>query len=151
MRARLLLLAVVLGTVAFQLSRGSGHAVAPLAPEVLPVGTQKPTPRAVRPLPGRDPFRFAREKADPDERREAAAESPETRPLPTPEPPRVRFVGLVRRQGQLRAALVVDGTLALAAPGETLGGFRLLSIEGEAVRVSDSKGQEMTLLLPEEP
>jgi hypothetical protein len=61
-------------------------------------------------------------------------------------------VGLVRRAGVLRAALVVDGEVVLASAGETIGGFRVVSLDEEGgVRLRDPEGLEATLALPDEP
>ena len=61
-------------------------------------------------------------------------------------------MGLVRRAGVLRAALVVDGEVVLASAGDTVGGFRVLSLDEEGgVRLRDPEGLEATLALPEEP
>ena len=75
-----------------------------------------------------------------------------TPPTPEPAPERVRLVGLVRRAGVLRAVVVVDGAVVLASAGDTVGGFRVLSLDEEGgVRVRDPEGLEATLALAEEP
>jgi hypothetical protein len=154
MRARLLVLAIVLGAIGFQLARGSGRAVAPLPKEQqdpLPVAAPPIQTLAVRPqVLARDPFRFADGAPLREKRAHVAAPRAEV-PSPTPAPARVRLVGLVRRHGILHAALVVDGTLALASPGDTVGSFRVLSLDDDGVRLRDSEGQEKALVLPEEP
>ena len=155
MKARLVVLAVVVGVVGIQLSREPGRAVAPAPRQVSdPATGSTPAARPVVPPAapvGRDPFRFATDAAVVSARPAfpAAVKAP---PLPEPEPPRVRLVGLVRRAGELRAALVVDGAMVLASAGETVSGFRVLSIGAdEGVRVRDPQGLEMALTLPEEP
>jgi hypothetical protein len=61
-------------------------------------------------------------------------------------------VGLVRSAGGLRAVLVVDGEVVLASAGDTVAGFRVLSLdEDKGVRVRDGEGLEAVLTLPEEP
>jgi hypothetical protein len=47
---------------------------------------------------------------------------------------------------------VVDGEIVLASAGDTIGGFRVLSLDEEkGVRVRDPEGLEAVLTLPEEP
>lgn len=155
MKARLVVLAVVLGVLALQLSRESGRAVAPAPrPSREPVFGVAPAARTVSPAPlARDPFHFVDEEAIATTRRPAlTALAPPLLPLEEPAAPaRVRLVGLVRRAGVLQAALVVDGGVTLASAGDTVSGFRVLSLdEDEGVRVRDPQGLETTLTLPEE-
>jgi hypothetical protein len=64
----------------------------------------------------------------------------------------VRLVGLVRHGGVLRAAVVVDGEVILAAAGEAISGFRVVSLDEEGgVRLRDAEGREETLALPGGP
>jgi hypothetical protein len=155
MRARLVVLALVLGFAAVQLTRESGRAVAPVPGERATTQSAAATPHlapTAAPAPfRRDPFRFADDEPAPHTGRTAprAVVAP---PSPDPAPGRVRLVGLVRRGGVLRAALSVEGEIVLASPGDSVGGLVVLSLDDEAgVRVRDPEGLEMTLSLPEEP
>ncbi len=152
MRARLVVLAVVLGVLAIQLSREASRAVAPAPrPSQESVFRVAPAERTATPPAtlARDPFRFADEGA--------VAPTPTALATPRPfeepaAPARVRLVGLVRRAGMLRAALVVDGEVVLASVGDTVSGFRVLSLDEDAgIRVRDPQGLESTFTLPEEP
>jgi hypothetical protein len=155
MRARLVALAVVLGVLAIQLSRESGRAVAPAArpfqEAAFRVAPAQPTEAPPAPL-ARDPFRFADEGAVATPRPAPAALAT-PRPFEEPAAPApLRLVGLVRRAGVLRAALVVDGEVVLASVGDTVSGYRVLSLDEDVgVRVRDPQGLEMALTLPEEP
>jgi hypothetical protein len=63
-------------------------------------------------------------------------------------PPAVRVAGLIRRGGQLKAALVVQGEMTLAGKGERAGGYTVLEVDDETgVRVRGPGGEE-TLLPP---
>jgi Tfp pilus assembly protein PilP len=144
-----MVLAVVVVAVAVELSREAGRAVAPVssAPEKAPVPGMSPPPSPERPTAtfSRDPFRFADDArvVPPAGRIPPAAVAP----LPSPEPAlaRARLVGLVRRGGVLRAAVSVNGEVALVSAGETIGGFRVLSLDEErGVRVRDAEGVEAT-------
>lgn len=154
MRPRLVILAAVLVIAAVQLSRESGRAVAPVPREGENTASATPAPRLAPAPPAvtfsRDPFRFAdQEPVAPERRAHSGRVVP---PTPEPAPARVRLEGLVRRAGVLRAALVVDGELALASAGDMVGGFRVLSLDEDGgVRVRDPEGVEATLALPEEP
>ncbi|HEY6553786.1 MAG TPA: hypothetical protein VI669_10540 [Vicinamibacteria bacterium] len=117
----------------------------PARPTATPIASG--TPSAPH---SRDPFRFALPRPIASARR---APSPaEIRPSPGPTPARVRLVGLVRRGGVLRAALVVDGDVVLVAAGETMSGYRVVSLDEEGgVRLRDAQGREETLALPGDP
>jgi len=161
MRARLVVLAAMLCVLAIQLSRASSRATAPAPVRGPEPAFGSPTAAAERPAGpaalaepaaplARDPFRFADEAAVATPLRESAALS--TPPPLEPPPARVRFVGLVRRAGILRAALVVDGGVVLVEPGDKISGFRVLSLDEDAgVLVRDPQGVLSTLTLPEEP
>jgi hypothetical protein len=155
MRARLLVLAAVLAVAAIQLAREWGRAVAPRAGERESSRSAPPTLR-VAPAPspaafGRDPFRFVVDEPAARATR-AIAETVAPSPSRAPAPARVRLFGLVRRAGILRAALVVDGEVVLASPGDTVAGVLVLALdEEEGARVRGPEGLETTLALPEEP
>jgi hypothetical protein len=157
MRARLLVLAAILLIAGLQLSRESGRAVAPPSGETGNPASERPTPGLAPTSPSatfaRDPFRFSEDEPVARASRAALPSTP-VAPPPSPEPPpaRVRLVGLVRSDGVLRAALAVDGEVVLASAGDTIFGFRVLSLDEErGVRVRDPEGLEATLSLPEGP
>jgi hypothetical protein len=71
-------------------------------------------------------------------------------PSPTPPPERLRTLGIVRQGGALRAAIVVDGEVAVLAVGEESDGVRVVSIDEDAgVRVREADGTETVLHVPE--
>ena len=72
---------------------------------------------------------------------------PSSAPLPQPSPsPLVRFVGLLRRGGRLRAALAIVGETVVLAPGESSGGYSVVSIdEDEGVTLRTPDGSTVTL------
>lgn len=71
-------------------------------------------------------------------------------PSPTPPPERLRTLGIVRQGGTLRAAIVVDGEVAVLSVGEESGGVRVVSIDEDAgVRVREADGTETVLRVPE--
>jgi len=153
MKARIVL-AVLLLVAVVQLWREPGRAVAPVSrrAEISPARTTAIPNASGSPSVtfSRDPFRFDQERAVVHSRR--APSRAEEAPSPDPAPARVRLVGLVRRAGVVRAALVVDGEVVLASAGETASGFRVVSIDEEGgVRLRDPEGLEATLALPEEP
>lgn len=117
-----------------------------------PNASSRPSaPAAVTaPDPGslRDVFRFGDRLAA-----EAAVDGvPETRVDPVArlapaEPPGPRLVGLVRRSGRLLAAFAVDGSIELAAEGDSIAGLTVLAIGDDGVRVRRGQdGSEATLL-----
>jgi len=63
---------------------------------------------------------------------------------PTPEP--VRWVGLVRRGGEVRVALSLLGEVVILAPGETFSGYTLLTVDEDAgARLRTPSGAEVTV------
>jgi hypothetical protein len=61
----------------------------------------------------------------------------------------VRVAGLVRRSGQLKAALVIRGEMTLAGKGEQAGGYTVLEVDEESgVRLRGPDGAEMVLPPP---
>lgn len=155
MRARLVILAAVVVVAAVQFSREPGRAVAPVPREPAPTVSATAAPHLAPAPPAstltRDPFRFADQEPV---GRASRAPSGSLAAPPSPEPAaaRVRLVGLVRRAGVLRAALIVDGEVVLASAGDTVGGFRVVSLDEEVgVAIRDPEGLEVTLALPEGP
>jgi hypothetical protein len=155
MRARLVLAVVLVVAAVLLWWRAPGRAMAPVSrgagnASARP-GSNPAAPASPRASFSRDPFRFA-EVGPANAARPAPTLAPAT-PSPDPPPPvRVRLMGLMRRAGVLRAALVVDGQVVLASAGETVDGFRVVSLDEEGgVRLRDPAGLEATLALPEEP
>jgi hypothetical protein len=66
---------------------------------------------------------------------------------PPPAPPAVRLVGLLRRGGQLKAALAITGETYVLASGESAGGYTVVGIdEDEGVRVKTPDGATIVLV-----
>jgi hypothetical protein len=65
-----------------------------------------------------------------------------------PSPSRARLVGLVRRSGRLVAAIAIDGEVLLLGEEGSAGGFTVLEIGEETVRLRGPEGEEETLRLP---
>ena len=65
-----------------------------------------------------------------------------------PTPSRARLVGLVRRSGRLVAAIAIDGEVLLLGEGGAAGGFTVLGIGEETVRLRGPEGEEETLRMP---
>jgi hypothetical protein len=64
--------------------------------------------------------------------------------LPSPAP--VSLVGLVRQAGEVRAALSIEGQVEIAAVGDEVSGYRVLSIDDESsVRLRGPDGVERTI------
>lgn len=109
-------------------------------------------PRPARPAGVRPPastrnvFEFApRPVPEVAPRRPAAApESPEEVPPPVAVPA-VRFVGLVRRGGVLKAALQVHGNAVVVGKGEAAGGYTVVAIDTDVVRLRAADGTFLTL------
>src|SRR5688572_12032963 len=103
-------------------------------------------PRAQPPVSTRNVFEFAPRAVPEMAPRPAlpvAVESPDV-PVPPPPPP-VRFVGLVRRGGALRAALQVHGEPAVVGLGEAAGGYTVIGIDEDGVRLRAADGSVLTL------
>src|SRR5437870_1772952 len=98
------------------------------------------------PLPLRNVFEYA--GGAPSIVRAAVATPPpppSSAPLPSPSP-LVRLVGLLRRGARLRAALVVMGETVVLAPGESSGGYSVVSIdEDDGVTLRGPDGSTVTL------
>ena len=79
----------------------------------------------------------------------APAAAPTTAPVVVPSPspsPAVRLVGLVRRKGQVKAALAILGETVVLARGEAAAGYTVLSIdEDDGVRVQAPDGSVLQL------
>jgi hypothetical protein len=85
-----------------------------------------------------------------DARPTRSAPATEAHPAPTPAPvvdsPRdpVRLVGVLRRSGEVRAALAILGEVVILAPGETASGYTLIAIdEDTGARLRVPSGAEI--------
>lgn len=157
------LLAAVLGLVllAALLFRGTGRgaAWAPFPPGPTPPRAAAPRAPLPRPVatpwePSRNLFQYADGPAaaplpaapPPAAPRGPRGEVPVPAATATPSP--VRVVGLIRRGGRLKAALMVQGEMTLAGKGERAGGYTVLDVDEETgVRVRGPEGDE-TILPP---
>ena len=164
MNARLLAAAVGLLVLGALLLRGSGRGAAwtpfPPAPArpglVTPRPARPPRAEATPREPSRNLFQYADgAAAGPASVPPAAAMAPRARQSASPAPPAVltpaplRVAGLVRRGGELKAALVVDGEMLLAGKGERAGGYTVLAVDDEAgVRLRGPDGRETVLPPP---
>jgi hypothetical protein len=148
---RVLVLAVVAALAAAYLWRdaGSGASDAPAAVPRAPM----PAPRtveapAVAAPPARNVFEYAdqqRTASAPLTTGSAAMPAPIAAPSPSPSPA-VRLVGLLRRKGELKAALAILGETVVLAPGESAAGYTVVSIdEEEGVRVQGPDGGTLQL------
>lgn len=122
---------------------------------VPPVGTTSeapPTAAPVSPSPSavdldavRDIFRFEDEDSPVGE----AAVAPREAPTATvPEAPGIHLVGLVRRGPRLLAALAIADEVLVLGAGESAGGYAVLDVSEDGVRLRDPQGHEETLALP---
>jgi hypothetical protein len=104
--------------------------VRPVSPAPPPAAERPPVlgvPRNVFEYAGdAGPIRLARLRLN--EARPPATRAPEVDPSREP----VRLVGVLRRSGQVRAALAVLGEVVILAPGETASGYTLLAIDEDA-------------------
>ena len=74
--------------------------------------------------------------------RPAATPAPEADPSQEP----VRLVGVVRRSGETRAALAIQGEVVILAPGETASGYTLLAVDEDAgARLRAPSGAEIVV------
>lgn len=99
------------------------------------------------PASRRNVFEFAPRVAPEPVHRPAApaiVEGPSVAPSPVSEPP-VRFVGLVRRGGTLKAAVRIHGEPAVLGMGEEAGGYTVVGIDEDGVRLRAADGSTLTL------
>jgi hypothetical protein len=97
--------------------------------------------------PSRDPFRYFDDALAASPAAALASPPPaalEAQSAPTPAPP--RFVGWVRQGERVLAALAIHGLVVTAGAGETVEGYRVLSIDEDAgVRLQGPTGDEISL------
>jgi hypothetical protein len=119
----------------------------PASPQTAAPATASELPAAQAPAPRllRDPFRYAEPVREPPRPAAFDRHEPEPQPTPTPEAA-VRLSGFVRSGGRLRAVLVLGGTVGVAAAGDALDGYRVLSVDEDAgVRLKTPAGEELLL------
>jgi hypothetical protein len=135
------------------------RAEAPPAPAAQRAGAPappSPVPRDLHDaLPERNVFEYV-------ERAPEAPPAPPLAPLMVPPPlapsamepaasEPIRLVGFVKRGGDLRAALSLDGSVSVLAAGDEAGGYAVLSVDEDAgVMVRTPDGAEL-LLPPPQP
>lgn len=150
---RLLLVLAGVALLAVFLTRGVVPARPPKVPQAPPSSTAAQvevvspldTSRESLPVPSRNPFRYG-EEAKPLARLPPRSAAPSAIAPPTPPP--IRVVGLVLREGRVRAVLALAGEVLVAGPGEQVGGYAVVAIEGEdGVRVRTPDGREIVLHL----
>jgi hypothetical protein len=86
--------------------------------------------------PTRDLFNFGDGESALPATQPSAAAAATVAATPAAEPPlRVRLVGFVRTQRQLKAVLAVEGLINVLGSGEKADGFRVLELDEDAARV----------------
>jgi hypothetical protein len=65
-----------------------------------------------------------------------------------PAAPEARLVGLVRRGPRLLAALALADEVVVLGAGDSAGGYAVLDVSEDGVRLRDPEGREETLTLP---
>jgi hypothetical protein len=156
-RVRLLIATLGILALAALVARGTGRgaAWAPFPPPARPVAARPPnlpSPPPTRRTPSRNLFEYANEVVGPaPAARWEAPRPPSAGPeAPAPSPsPAVRVAGLIRRGGELKAALVVEGEVIVAGKGERAGGYTVVDVDDETgVRLRGPDGEEIVLPPP---
>jgi hypothetical protein len=102
----------------------------------------RPAPLPDDPAPKlpRDPFRYA--EASPQALPPVVAVAPRADGPAAPASEGVWLVGFVRRGEKLRAVLSLGGSVYVAGPGESVEGYRVLSVDvDQGVRLVGPKGE----------
>ncbi len=148
MRERLLLVllaATILLSVWLHLQ--TRHPVTPPSRREAPA-RPAPQPSAVNAAEGRDVRRNLFEYADAKPVVRKSTPLPAVAPTQTPVPS-VKLVGILHSAPGRRAALSSQGQIVVAAPGETVDGYEVLSIDDEdGVRLRSPEGTEIVLAPP---
>jgi hypothetical protein len=149
--------ALAIVALAALLARGTGRgaAWAPFPPPARPVAARPPSlpsPPPARRNPSRNLFEYVDDVAVPAPTAKWTPPLPPsagTKP-PAPSPsPAVRVSGLIRRSGEVKAALVVEGEMIVAGKGERAGAYTVLEVDDETgVRLRGPGGEEMVLPPP---
>jgi len=154
-RGRLLAAALGLVVLGALLARGTGRGAAwapfPSVPSrrMAAPPSSLPGPAATPWAPSRDLFRYADERAAGPAPSPPAVTAPRAEALPVSPPAAVRVVGLIRRGGQLKAALVVHGEMTVAGAGERAGRYTVVTVDEETgVRLRGPDGDETVLPPP---
>ena len=160
MTARLLAVALGLILLGALLARGTGRGAAwapfptPPRPRVAAPRPSLPRPAALPWGPSRNLFQYADGATGSTVSPAPLVTAHGSRALgpaliPAATPSAVRVAGLVRRSGQLKAALVVRGEMTLAGKGEQAGGYTVLEVDEESgVRLRGPNGEETVLPPP---
>ena len=151
-RALLLGTAVASALLAVAWARGGGRT--PTSPSPVRTAVAPPSRfpresdgRGPAPETGRNLFEFGRQEPsarlsqiiEPHEDRRTAPESTTT-------PDAVRFVGVVHRGEDVRAALSILGEVVILAPGEAASGYTLLAVDEDmGARLRGPSGTEVTV------
>jgi hypothetical protein len=136
----------------FVMSRGRPGAALTPAVSRAPVSSSDPAatePQAV-PVATRNVFEYATEEPPPDAPSVDVPTADLEPPMATePSPSPVRLVGLVRRQGRLKAALSIEGDVAVLGPGESARGYTVVGVDEESgARLRAPDGSELVLPAP---
>ncbi len=156
MKARVLVLAVVAAMAAVYLFHSVGGSGDSERIEVWPRET-RPAAALAQPLaapsaPLRNVFLYSEAAPSAAMPRAVAPRVAPGSPEPAPSAaPAVRLVGLLRRAGQLQAALVILGETVVLTTGESAAGYTVLAIdEDEGVRLRGPDGSTVVLAPPSE-
>jgi hypothetical protein len=151
-RARLLVVAAVMALgITYVLLRsvgGAGPSDRPLEPpRVAPPVTALAEPLPGPPPPLRNVFEYSDGAIPPVAPPPLVRVAPAAPERAVPEPsPMVRLVGLLRRGGQLKVALAIEGETVVLAAGESAVGYTVISIdEEEGVRLRAPGGDTVVL------
>lgn len=119
---------------------------APRTPATTPAGRLPAVPLPSPGVPSRNVFVYADVPAAPAAPLADAPPSLLASAEPTPTPPPLRLVGLVRRAEGLRAALALGGETTLVAAGDRIGRYTVVAVdEDSGVVVKDETGAEIRL------
>lgn len=131
-----LLLALVVGVWTVVIRRIVSHAAPEAARAVQqPVPPASGSERAERPLSldYRDPFETEAPPVRPPRAPSSATAAPTLAEEPEPEPPPLRYQGMIRQDGRMYALLEHEGTSALLQRNDTLASMRVLLIATDSV------------------
>lgn len=152
MRMRVLVAAAAAAVLVLVLLRTMGGSGAPERPaparRLQPASEAAGMRNGAAPAPLRNVFEYAGGGSSIVRAASGPVLAPSPQPLPQPSPsPLVRLVGMLRRGGRLRVALAIVGETVVLAPGESSGGYTVVSIDEEdGVTLRTPEGG--TVLLP---
>lgn len=150
MKTRAILLALIvaaIGVAYLMRSAGPGAAARPAESTPPPPPAVAASEAPSQTLPARNVFQYL-DSSTPAPLRAAppSVQAPRPSAPPATVSP-VRLVGVVRRSGQLRAALAIRGDVFVLATGETAEGYTVVSIdeeEGVSLRAPDGSPVHLT-------